>query len=131
MLNLNLKTKLIILILLIAVIPLIIVGLISYNSSQSEIESQVYKTIGMFSALAETDLESFFEEVETGIEVMAVSRDIYANVNFLKNENWDLNNSEWQRRKSEVLDQFLPYYIEKYDYYIGYITNPEGNGSII
>ncbi|MFW6229705.1 MAG: methyl-accepting chemotaxis protein [Halanaerobium sp.] len=127
MLNLNLKAKLVVFILLISVIPVIIVGLLSYNSSQNEIENQVYNTIGMFAALAETDLESFFEEVETGIEVMSASRDIYANVNFLKDENWDLNNSEWQRRKSEVLDQFFPYYIEKYDYYIGYITNPEGN----
>ena len=74
MLNLNLKTKLIILILLIAVIPLIIVGLISYDSSHNEIENQVYKTIDMFAALAETDLESFFKEVEIGIETMAVSR---------------------------------------------------------
>ena len=127
MLNLNLKTKLVVFILLISVIPVIIVGFLSYNSSQNEIENQVYKTIDMFSALAETDLESYFEEVENGIEIMSVSRDIYGNINFLKESNWNLNNSEWQRRKKEVIDQFFPYYIEKYGYYMGFITDPKGN----
>lgn len=127
MLNLKLKAKLIVFILLISVIPVVIVGLLSYNSSQNEIENQVYKTIQMYAALAETDLESFFAEVETGIETMAVNRDIYANVDFLKNTNWNLSDSEWQRREKDVLDEFFPYYIEKYGYYMGFITNPEGD----
>ena len=125
--NLNLKGKLIVFILLISVLPVVTVGLLSYDSSQNEIEAQVDKTINMFAGLAETDLESFFEEVETGIEIMAVSRDIYGNVDFLKNRDWNLNSSEWQSRKSEVIDEFFPYYIEKYNYYMGFITDPEGN----
>lgn len=126
MLNINLKSKLIVFILLVSVIPVVIVGLFSYSSSQKEIENQVYRTINMFSSLAETDLESFFDEIETGIEIMAVSRDIYQNINYLKNNDWNFNSSEWERRE-EIIDKFFPYYIKKYGYYMGFITNAEGS----
>ncbi|MGM0421244.1 MAG: methyl-accepting chemotaxis protein [Bacillota bacterium] len=127
MLKLNLKGKLVILFLLLAVIPVVVIGVLSYNNAQNEIEYLVYSELSMYSELTDTDLESYFAEREGDIQVLASVNNIFGSMNLLAEENWNLNNSNWEDRRSGSLDTMLPYYLDQYGYSIAFLTDPEGN----
>lgn len=126
MLKINLKNKLIVIFLLVAIVPVLVVGLLAYNRSHDEVENQAESTLKMFARLAGSDLESYFAERETGIEVLAASRDIYESLNILQEIDWELEDSIWQQRSEKTLDTMLPYYIEQHDYYMAFLTDPDG-----
>ncbi len=126
MLKANLKNKLIVIFLLVAIVPVLVVGLLAYNRSGEQVEAQASSTLEMFARLAGSDLESYFAEREIGIEVLATSRDIYESLNILQGVEWNLQDPNWQERTEETLDTILPYYIEKHGYYMGFLTGPDG-----
>lgn len=127
MLNLNLKSKLIMFFLIVAIVPVVVVGVLSYNNSYDEIEGQVFNTLEMFASLAGSDLNDYFAERENSIEVLTVGRDIFQSMNILAEEDWDLESSAWQERVDETVDTTFPFYVEENDYYMGFLTDLDGN----
>lgn len=127
MLKLNLKGKLVIFFLLLAVIPVVVIGVLSYNNARDEIEHLVYSELDMYSELTDAELEGYFKEREGDIQVLASVNNIYRSMNLLAEENWDLNNSNWEDRSSGSLDTMLYYYLDQYGYSTAFLTDPAGN----
>ena len=126
MFSLNLKGKLIIFFLALGITAVLVVGLFSYNTSQQEIENQVFKTMGMYSAIAKDSLETYFVEREGDARVIASTSDVYESMNILAQSQYNENDLQWQQRV-EILDDLLPVMVEEYGYSFAFLTDLEGN----
>ena len=126
MLNLQLRGKLILFFLLIGLIPLIIVGFLSYNNAQDEIEEQVYAALNMYAGLADMELEDYFAEREGDIQTFATTSDIYQSMNLARDLDWEIENEQWQDQLRE-LDPFVSNYADIYGYGLAFLTDPDGN----
>ncbi|MDZ7672931.1 MAG: hypothetical protein U5K53_08905 [Halanaerobiales bacterium] len=75
----NIKGKLVFLFILVGIIPVIIVGVLSYNNTQQEIESNVYGSLDMFGTIIDQQFEEYFNNKEGEIKVFAASNDVKRN----------------------------------------------------
>jgi methyl-accepting chemotaxis protein len=125
-LNLNLKAKLILFFLAVGIIAVLVVGLFSYNTAQREIEDQAFKTLEMYSAIAEDSLETYFKEREGDARVFATTSDVYESMNILARSGYNVNNNQWQQRVN-ILEELAPVMVEEYGYAFAFLADPEGN----
>ncbi len=123
--NLTLKRKLIIYILLISIIPIVIVGYFSYNSSEGELREQAFNSIIMYGELTAAELSEFWQEREGDVRVFSHNSDVYGSLNVLEEYDWDRDSEEWENQV-ESLDAILPLMVEEYGYAFAFITDPEG-----
>lgn len=123
--RLTLKTKLIALFLLVGLLPMSIVGIISYNTARSEIEKGFYSAMDMFNNLKDADLSAYFEEREADARVLATTRDVYHSMRILQQSGGDIDAPVW-RERINMLDELLPTAVERYGFRQIFITNPNG-----
>ncbi len=124
--NLNLKFKLMLLFLLIGVIPLIVIGLISVNTSQEEVREQTYNSIAMMGTQIENNLADFWQEREADINTFVNNNEIYENMNLMidqtaEGETWDLDYFEFQ--VNEIVASMLE---ANANYEVISLTDPQG-----
>ncbi len=121
----SLRVKLIAFFLLVGIIPLGIIGLLSFNLAQDNIREEVYSALEMFSDMAEEALETYFDDIREDANVMAATRDIYQSFNILAETGYDLNSEEWQERVS-IVDDIMVILAEQKGYVLIYMTDPSG-----
>ena len=121
----SLKVKLIAFFLLVGIIPLAVIGVLSFNLSQNNIREEVYSALEMYSEMAEEALEVYFENIREDANVMAATRDIYQSFNILAETGYDLNSEEWQERVS-IVDDIMVALAEQKGYVLIYMTDPAG-----
>ncbi len=121
----SLKVKLIIFFLLVGIIPLAIVGFLSFNLAQNNIREEVYSALEMFSDMAEEALETYFENIREDADVMAATRDIYQSFNILAETGYDISSEEWLERVP-IVDAIMVILAEQKGYVLIYMTDPSG-----
>ena len=123
--KLSLKFKLIALFLLVGLVPVIVVGMLSYNRAQEEIRDEVYRAIDMYAAIADSQLDDYFLEREGDVTVLATTQDVYQSLNILRGVEGDTGDPRWRERIG-ILDAFLGTVVEQYGYAFAFVTTPEG-----
>lgn len=121
----NLKFRLILLFLLVGLVPLLGVGLLSYNIASQNIENEVYKSMGMYAVLTDEQLGSYFETRAADSRVFAGTSDVYQSLNVLRSVDWDTTAPEWLAREA-ILDDFAPTAVREYGFTQIFLTDPSG-----
>ncbi|MGM0438621.1 MAG: methyl-accepting chemotaxis protein [Bacillota bacterium] len=121
----NIKGKLVFLFILVGIIPVIIVGVLSYNNTQQEIEGNVYGSLDMFGTIIDEQFEEYFSNKEGEIKVFAASNDVKRSMEILKETMWNTSYFRWEERV-EILDNLTDSYINEFGYSSAFLTNPEG-----
>ncbi len=125
MINLNLRKKFFLLFLFVGIVPLIIVSYLLYNNARDEIETKTYNAMEMYGGITTAELDDYFAEREGDIKVFATTGEVYEGMNDLKENDWQLDNEEWQQRETQLND-LAPTLVEEYGYDFAFITDPDG-----
>jgi len=132
--KMSLRIKLLLLFLAIGIIPLAVIGVLSYQSSQDNIREEIYAGMGMFGEMADQRINDFFEERQADIQVLATTRDVYQSMNILQggvhqgqtiNRVGDTDDPMWQDRL-EILDTLMPQVEEQYGFSFIFLLEPGG-----
>ena len=131
--NMQLKTKLIVIFLLVGLVPAIVIGVLSYASSSDNIRDEVYAGMNLFAETKDQEMEDYFDEREADARVFATTRDVYQSLNILQGgehqgetigEVGDVNDPMWIDRIG-ILDDFLPTAQEEYGFQQVFVTDTE------
>ena len=123
--RISLKVKLIVLFLLVGLIPLAIVGMLSYNSAKDGIQEEVFKQLEMYSDLSKDTMDTYFEDIRHDANIMATTRDIYQSLNILAEAGYDMSDPAWLERIG-IIDTLMAALAEDKGYDLVYLTNHEG-----
>ena len=126
--NLSIKVKLIAIMLLISVLPLIIIGVFSFNSSSDAVKEEVGRTQGVFSEQKEMMIGEWFDELASSVAVQASTRSTYNSLNILSQLGGDLNAGDWNQRARMMDDGFLTFEKEAN---IGFVFMTDIDGRIV
>ena len=88
--NLKVMSKMMVLFVVTGLIPLIGLGIYSYNTASNMIADRVYGQQHMFVDLMDAALTEFFAERESDAAVAVRTRDIYQSMNILRQQDWDI-----------------------------------------
>ncbi len=122
--RMSLKYKLIALFLLVGLLPMTVVGFLSYNSAQDEIREEAFLKLDLLADLIEAQMDDYFVEREGDAVVLATSRDIYQSLNILEQVD-EVDDPLWQERL-EILDDIASAVLDEYGYASFFITDSDG-----
>ncbi|MCK8816820.1 methyl-accepting chemotaxis protein [Natroniella sulfidigena] len=125
--KLSLKVKLIGMFLLIGLIPLGVVGVLSYQNAAESIEQEVLAQMDLFMELTTDQIEEYFEQVEADALLFSNTRDIYHSLDILEDHDWDLDHPEWLERV-EMIEETVEELVAEKGYGFIFITDQEGRG---
>ncbi len=80
----NLKVRLIVLFLLIGIVPLAVIGVISFTMASQNVEEEIYKGKEAFSELKDVQFRDLFDNTLGDGNVLAITTDIYQSLNILQ-----------------------------------------------
>jgi methyl-accepting chemotaxis protein len=121
----NLKIRLVLLLLLVGIAPMLTIGLLSYATARENIEAEVYKAKAMYSGLADERLVAFFNELETESRLIANMQEVYQSLNILVGSGGDMTTPEWIAQEV-ALDSFLPTLARDYGFSRIFLTDNAG-----
>lgn len=84
--NFKLRTRLIILALLVGALPILTISFVTLNASTAELEDAVLKSNSVFSTLTQENLNTFFDDVLSNGNVLANSDTLQRSIKTLTNE---------------------------------------------
>lgn len=58
--NMSLTVKYVALFLIVAILPLLIITILSYQRSRDEIQAQIYRALDMYTEIVDSQLEGYF-----------------------------------------------------------------------
>ena len=123
--TLSLKAKLIILFLLVGLVPLAVVGFLSYNNAAEGIRYEVFQGKLLYAHIVDADMESYFREQEAAARVLVANNNIHETLSNLVGVAWDTNDPQWMWRAS-VLQGFLPTVVEEHGWTLAFLTDVRG-----
>jgi len=123
--KMSLRVKLLAIFLAIGLIPLAIIGVLSYRSAQENIREEIYAGMAMFGSLVDRQVADYFSEREADIRVLSATRDIFQSMNILAEDGYDVSAFWWEERQ-EVLDGFIPRLQEEYGFTFIFLVDPDG-----
>lgn len=121
--NLKMRSKLIILAVLVGFIPIISLSVITYNSANNELKKSVLKSNTVFTTLTSEGLSNYFQECMANGKVIANSDSVVKSMELLS------NSSITQEKIDEAYHEFedyLPLVLGEYGYTDIYITDNKG-----
>ena len=121
----NLKIRLVFLFLVVGLIPVLIVGLLSYNMARQNIEEEVLAALEMYSTLTDQQIQDYFNERIGDGRVLATTRDVYQSLNILYAAEEGASSPEWQARV-QILDDLIPTVAREYGFAQVFITDNNG-----
>ncbi len=124
----NLKIRLVLLFLIVGLIPVLIVGLLSYNMARQNIEEEVLAALEMYSTLTDQQIQDYFNERVGDGRVLATTRDVYQSLNILYAAEEGTASPEWQARV-QILDDLIPTVAREYGFAQVFIT--DNNGTVL
>jgi len=123
--NMPLKTRLIVIFLLVGLLPAGIIGGVSYYGASDNIRDEVYAGMNMFSNLKDSEMEDYFNEREADARVFASSSDLYHSLNLLEELDEDEAEEQWQQRL-KIIDEFLSTAALEYGFQQIFVTDTTG-----
>ena len=123
--KMSLRVKLVTLFLLVGLIPLCVIGLLSYNSAQKEIRKEVFKQLEIYAGQCANSMDAFFEDIFHDANVMATTRDVYQSLLILEEANFDTDDPAWLER-TKIIDDLMAALAEDKNYDLVYLTDPRG-----
>ena len=121
----SLKVKLILLFLAVGLIPVAVIGLLSYNIASSNVEDEVSGKVAMYSSIADDALQDYFVARAADGKVLATTRDVYYSLEILRGVEWDTSAEEWQERIG-ILNDLLRTAHSEYGYGFVFVTDMDG-----
>lgn len=118
--NLNMRTKLIVLGIIVGLLPMVIVGIITFGSASNELTTSVLKTNTVFSTLTKDQLSSFFRERKGDGKVIAASDSIVASLEIVTNSS---SNKAQKKEAKKKMENHLSLALEEYGYTDIFVTN--------
>lgn len=91
----SLKSRLIVLFLLVGLVPVLVVGILNFYNARQSMEYEVYKAMNMYSQLSGNEIVKYFREREIEARVLASSQDVAQSMNLLRDLDWDTTATEW------------------------------------
>ncbi|MDZ4133111.1 MAG: HAMP domain-containing protein, partial [Dethiobacteria bacterium] len=130
----NLKIKLVLLFLAIGLIPVAVVGLISYTIASNNIEAEVVDKLDLYANIKSQDLQDYFQARVKDGRVIATTRDVYQSLYILQGgaqqgavigEVGDTTDPMWQARVA-IMNDLLTTADREYGYEFTFITDSNG-----
>ena len=118
----------------VGLLPVIAVGLLSFNMASQNIEEEVFAGLDMYAGLVDVQVEDFFSERVGDGTVLATTRDVYQSMNILRGEAHqgeaievpgDRSDPMW-RGRVVLLNDLIPTAVEQYGFAQVFITDPAG-----
>ncbi|MEJ6950816.1 methyl-accepting chemotaxis protein [Natronospora cellulosivora (SeqCode)] len=100
--KINLKTKLISVLLLVSLIPFIGISFFAYNSARSSITRLSFNNLQSFSQEKENSVENWFDNMISNTVLLAQTGDFYQALNDLEEQSVDLNSSTWEESEERI-----------------------------
>lgn len=123
--TMSLKAKLIALFLLVGLVPLAVVGFLSYNRAASEIRREVFQSQLMYAHLVEDEMEKYFRDLESDARVLVANNIIHESLHDMMFLGGDTADPRWLWRAS-VLEAFLPTVVEEHGWALAFLTDQRG-----
>ena len=122
--NLKLRWKLILMFVITGLIPLLVLGGMSYRQARLNIKEEVTTGNRVFFNMTANQLNSFFEEREGNVRTLASSSTVYDTVQ--KSTIYNKNSISWEYMYKD-LENLLTVAAEEYDYDTIFLTDIDGN----
>ena len=126
MLNFSLRKKILIGFLLASLIPLIVVAILSLNSSRQEIETKTYQIMDLYAENTIDELENIFDERTKNALLMSNNPFIFENLAYLEQEEGGDYTSDFWQEEQPAMEEYALQLVEEYDIQAAYITNSAG-----
>ncbi|HAP32354.1 MAG TPA: hypothetical protein DCQ14_04785 [Firmicutes bacterium] len=123
--KLSLKAKLIALFLLVGLVPVVVVGLLSYNRAAAEIRREVFQSQLLFAHLVKDEKEKYFRDLESDARVLVANNNIYGSLNALRQAERGTADPRWLWRQT-ILKDFLPTAVEEHGWALAFLTDLQG-----
>lgn len=112
--------------LLIGIVPVIVVGFLSFYNASENVRQEVLQKNTLFMNLVADELNEYFELRKKNTEMLAQTSDIYETINLYNALDRDLTAPEWLVQEQK-LEQLATTIVEKLNYTAVYVTDREGN----
>lgn len=122
----NLRIKLTIIFLLVGLIPLLVIGFVSYSSYKTNIEDEIYKSMDMYVSRSAKELESYFSERASETRILARTTDIYESMHALEEMGLDTGDPSWNSYKKKI-DVVARASVDEHGYTSVVLTDKWGN----
>ncbi|MFZ7119560.1 MAG: methyl-accepting chemotaxis protein [Eubacteriaceae bacterium] len=121
--NFKMRSKLIIMAVLVGFIPIIVISLMTFMTASNELETSILKTNTVFTTLTKGKLFSFFAQRMGDGRVIAHSDSVVESIEILAS---DLSNKSEKDEAYEKIDEYLKLTLNEYGYTDIFITNDKG-----
>lgn len=121
--KLKMRSKLILIFVVTALIPMIILSAISYTQSRQALQDESFRKIQMFSQLTESKFNDFFESKVNAGNVLAETARIFNGLKVHKDTNGV--GEDWSKAYTSI-DGFLPTYSKRFGMEAVFITDSSG-----
>lgn len=123
--GMDIKGKLVVFSLLVGLLPVLIVGFLSYRQSTVALRQEAFANMQQFACAESKALDNFFLQLENDVATLAVTRDIYRSLNILIAAGWNLADPAW-RARTTIMANSLGAVKERNDYAFVFVTDPAG-----
>ncbi len=124
--KLRIRSKLLAIMLLIGLVPVLVLGIFTYVSSQGAIRQQIDATSDLFIDMVEREVDGWFSQLRSDAVVLSLTSDIYQSLLVLYAAGGDQDSSIW-RERLPMLDRISQAVVNEYDNYSTFfITDPWG-----
>lgn len=121
--RLKLRTKLILIFIITALVPMILLSTISYMQARSALQEESFNKIRMFSQITETKFNEFFQQKQSAGQILSETARVYNALATLKASGEA--SAEWQKAYA-ALDAFMPSYAQRFGMEAVFITDASG-----
>jgi len=121
----KLQRKLVLVFLVVGLLPMMVIGYMSYQSSKNNIREEVLKANDLFLEQVTANVQDFFAERERDANFISKTADVNNTLDYLRLAGYDLDSSMWRSRRS-VLENFAESVIQDFGYISFFTTDPEG-----
>lgn len=121
----KLQHKLVLIFMVVGLLPMLVIGFLSYRSSQENIREEVLKANDLFLEQVRGNIQDFFAERERDALFISRTADVNNTLDYLRLAGYDLESSMWRSRRS-VLENFAKSVLEDFGYLSFFTTDPEG-----
>lgn len=121
----SLRGRLVALFLLVGLVPVVVIGLISYYNSRDNLRSELLNSYQYFSRNADVGLQEYFAQVENDARFAAGAENVFQTLHILHEAGGDTQNEQWIERQP-YLDDFAEMMVEDSGYAFVFFTNAQG-----
>lgn len=123
--NMRIKSKLLLMFVVVGLIPLLLLGIYSYFTARELITEEVYTTQLLYADVVTARLQEMVREKEMNAQAWGRSRNVYESMNVLFEENWNTNSPVWTFRRNTHMAEWGREVTDIYGYATAFVVQPE------